>query len=115
MSCQQCQDAPCQIGCPVGAISRDEGMGRVTVDYTTCIGCRTCVSVCPFGAMNFNTVDRKVIKCDLCDGDPQCVRFCEVKAVDFVNAGDVSILKKRQAAQRLYAAENRSADMHADR
>jgi hypothetical protein len=32
-----------------------------------------------------------------------------VKAVDFVDAGDVSIQKKRTAAQRLYAAENRSS------
>jgi Fe-S-cluster-containing hydrogenase component 2 len=93
----------------VGAISREEELGRVTVDYSVCIGCRTCVSVCPFGAMNFNTIDRKVIKCDLCDGDPQCVRFCEVKAVDYVDAGDISIQKKRTAAQRLYAAENRSS------
>jgi len=32
-----------------------------------------------------------------------------VKAVDYVDAGDVSIQKKRTAAQRLYAAENRSS------
>ena len=56
-------------------------MGRVEVDYEKCIGCRTCVSVCPFGAMHFVASDRKVIKCDLCDGDPQCVRFCDTKAV----------------------------------
>lgn len=114
MSCQQCQDAPCLIGCPVGAISREEELGRVTVDYSVCIGCRTCVSVCPFGAMNFNTIDRKVIKCDLCDGDPQCVRFCEVKAVDYVDAGDISIQKKRTAAQRLHAAGNRSAAVQSE-
>ncbi|MGA8242981.1 MAG: 4Fe-4S binding protein, partial [Desulfobacterales bacterium] len=85
-----------------------------TVDYTVCIGCRTCVSVCPFGAMNFNTIDRKVIKCDLCDGDPQCVRFCEVKAVDYVDAGDISIQKKRTAAQRLFTAGNRSAAVQSE-
>jgi Fe-S-cluster-containing hydrogenase component 2 len=111
MSCQQCQDAPCVTGCPVKALSRNEELGRVEVDYDTCIGCRTCVSVCPFGAMGFNTVDHKVIKCDLCDGDPQCVRFCEVKAVEFKDAGDVSIVKKREAAQRLYKADKRAASM----
>jgi Fe-S-cluster-containing hydrogenase component 2 len=109
MSCQQCQDAPCMVGCPVGALSRDENLGRVAVDYDLCIGCRTCVSVCPFGAMGFNTVDRRVIKCDLCDGDPQCVRFCEVKAVDYVEAGDLDLRKRRNAAQRVLAAEHRSA------
>ena len=111
MSCQQCQDAPCVTGCPVKALSRNEELGRVEVDYDTCIGCRTCVSVCPFGAMGYNTVDHKVIKCDLCDGDPQCVRFCEVKAVEFKDAGDVSIVKKREAAQRLYTADKRAASM----
>ena len=48
MSCQQCEDAPCMSACPVKAISRDETLGRVMVDYDVCIGCRTCVSVCPF-------------------------------------------------------------------
>jgi Fe-S-cluster-containing hydrogenase component 2 len=59
--------------------------------------------------MNFNTIDRKVIKCDLCDGDPQCVRFCDIKAVDYVDAGDVSIMKKKEAAHRLSAANKKAA------
>ena len=113
MACQQCQDAPCMNVCPVKAISQDEATGRVVVDYDTCIGCRSCVSVCPFGAMSFNTIDRKVLKCDLCDGDPQCVRFCEVKAVDFVEADDVSILKGRKAAQRMSAAGKKAAALEA--
>ena len=101
MSCQQCQDAPCMNICPVKAISRDEQLGRVTVDYDVCIGCRSCVGVCPFGAMSFNAIDKQVFKCDLCDGDPQCVRFCDVKALDLLEEEDVSILKKRFAAEKL--------------
>ena len=101
MSCQQCQDAPCQNICPVKAISRDEELGRVMVDYDKCIGCRFCVAVCPFGAMSFNEIDRQVLKCDLCDGEPQCVRFCDRKAVDFVSPDEVSIDKRRTAAERL--------------
>jgi len=104
MSCQQCQDAPCLNVCPVKAISRDEEMARVMVDYDVCIGCRSCVSVCPFGAMNFNVIDKKVFKCDLCDGDPQCVRFCDRKAVDFVSPDEVSIEIKREAASRMSQA-----------
>jgi carbon-monoxide dehydrogenase iron sulfur subunit len=111
MTCQQCQDAPCLNVCPVKAISRDEALGRVSVDYDTCIGCRSCVSVCPFGAMNFNTIDRRVIKCDVCDGDPQCVRFCDVKAVDFIEANDVGLIKSRIAAQRVSAAGRKAADL----
>lgn len=101
MSCQQCQDAPCLNICPVKAISRDEELARVMVDYDKCIGCRLCVAVCPFGAMSFNVIDRQVLKCDLCDGEPQCVRFCDRKAVDFVSPDEVSIDKRRTAAERL--------------
>ncbi len=111
MSCQQCQDAPCLNVCPVKAISQDEELGRVSVDYDTCIGCRSCVSVCPFGAMSFNATDRRVLKCDVCNGDPQCVRFCDVKAVDFVEANDVSIIKSRKAALRVSAAGKKAADL----
>ncbi len=111
MSCQQCQDAPCVNACPVKALSRDEDLGRVVVDYDVCIGCRTCVSVCPFGAMSFNTIDRKVFKCDLCEGDPQCVRFCDRKAVDFVSPDDVSIEKQRQAASRISQAGKQASTL----
>jgi anaerobic carbon-monoxide dehydrogenase iron sulfur subunit len=104
MSCQQCEDAPCLNVCPVKAISRDPDVGFVNIDYDACIGCRTCVAVCPFGAMSYNAIDQKVFKCDLCDGEPQCVRFCDMKAVDFVSADSISIDKKRSAAGRLSAA-----------
>jgi len=63
--------------------------------------------------MSFNGIDHKVIKCDLCDGDPQCVRFCEVHAVEFVESSDVSISKKREAAQRLYTADKQAAMLEA--
>jgi Fe-S-cluster-containing hydrogenase component 2 len=114
MSCQQCQDAPCKIICPVKAISREEQLGRVMVDQNKCIGCRACVTACPFGAMNFNVMDRKVFKCDLCDGDPQCVRFCDMKAVDYVEADRVSIAKKKTAAERLSAAQREAAALESE-
>ena len=111
MSCQQCQDAPCMNICPAKAISRDLELSRVTVDYDKCIGCRFCVAVCPFGAMSFNVIDRKVFKCDLCDGDPQCVRFCDRKAVDFVSPDEVSVDKRRTAAERLSKVKEAAAHL----
>lgn len=115
MSCQQCEDAPCAGACPVKALTRNEELARVEINHDLCIGCRTCVSVCPFGAVHFVPADRKVIKCDLCDGDPQCVRFCEVKAVDYVDAKDVSLQKGREAARRLYGADRKATALLADR
>jgi Fe-S-cluster-containing hydrogenase component 2 len=40
------------------------------------------------------------VKCDYCDGDPQCVRFCEVKAVTYVDADIIQVAKKREAATK---------------
>jgi len=100
MSCQQCESAPCQAVCPVKAISRDENLNRVDIDYDICIGCRMCVAICPFGSMAFDTLAKKVIKCDLCDGDPLCVKFCDVDAVQYVDASEQSIIKQVAAAEK---------------
>ena len=101
MVCQQCDTAPCATVCPVQALSRDEELGRVTINYERCIGCRFCIAVCPFGAMGFDPVTRKVIKCDLCDGDPVCVKFCEPRAIQYVDASAANAAKSRQAAEKL--------------
>ena len=115
MSCQQCESAPCQAICPVNAISRDEILNRVIVDYDTCIGCRMCVAVCPFGAMGYDTLAKKVIKCDFCDGDPQCVRFCETKAIQYVDASEQSTIKQIGTADKLtHIAQKVSAAMAAE-
>jgi Fe-S-cluster-containing hydrogenase component 2 len=74
--CRHCEQAPCMTVCPREAISRDSDAGRVMVNYDRCISCKMCVAACPFGAMGFDIERRKVFKCDLCDGDPQCIRFC---------------------------------------
>lgn len=109
MACQQCEDAPCMSVCPANAISRNEALNRIEVDYFKCIGCRSCVAICPFGAMGFNSIERKVFKCDLCDGDPQCVRFCDVKAIEYVSVDDVAVLKKKEAAAKLHEKSHKVA------
>ena len=100
-ACQQCQDAPCVVACPVKALSRDEKLGRVLHNSDRCIGCRLCVTVCPFGGMGYDSIARKVIKCDFCDGDPVCARFCSTRAIQFVDASKANLLKTRAIAESL--------------
>jgi len=50
--------------------------------------------------MSFDVLANKVIKCDFCDGDPQCVRFCETGAIQYVDASVVSTIKQRTAAEK---------------
>ena len=112
MVCQQCEDAPCKAVCPVRAISRDENLGRLMVDYGVCIGCRACVAACPFGAMNFDAVGARVIKCDLCDGEPTCALFCDVKALNYVDAHQINASKKRDAAKRFSASHKMATTLY---
>ena len=101
MVCQQCEEAPCIAVCPKDALSRDSVLGHVAIDYDLCIGCKMCVIACPFGGMGIDAEARQVIKCDLCDGDPTCVRFCDPGALQFVPASSVNLMKKRDAGLQL--------------
>jgi molybdopterin-containing oxidoreductase family iron-sulfur binding subunit len=51
--CMQCDNPPCVPVCPVNATYRDEN-GVVVVDYDQCIGCRYCITACPYGARTFD-------------------------------------------------------------
>ena len=53
VSCQQCEDAPCETACPTGATYTDE-YGTVLVDFESCIGCRYCMTACPYNVRQFN-------------------------------------------------------------
>ena len=101
IACAQCELAPCHAICPVNAISRDEELRREMVDHNICIGCRMCIAACPFGCMNFDSMGKKVFKCDLCDGDPICVRNCAYDALQYADASEQSAIKQRAVAGKL--------------
>lgn len=101
MVCQQCDTPLCQDACPTGAISRDGETGALTVGETRCIGCRMCLIACPFGGLSIHSERHVAIKCDLCEGDPACVKCCPVGALEYVPVDKVGLAKKRAGAKRL--------------
>ena len=98
-TCQHCENPPCLAVCPQEAIYREQELDRVIIDIKRCIGCKMCVSACPFGAMGFDATRGEVFKCDLCEGDPQCVRFCDMKAVDYVDTAKIQYARMRESAE----------------
>ena len=115
VACQQCRKPPCTRVCPVGA-TWQEPDGIVVIDYDWCIGCRCCMSACPYGARHFNWGEPKLPadelnpdihvlgnrprprgvpeKCTFCiqraraGRYPACVEICPVGARKFGNLLD---------------------------
>ena len=99
VACHQCEDAPCANVCPVPAIRRERG--HIFVEQSRCIGCKSCMLACPFGAMRVVAQESQVqaIKCDLCwhrDNGPACVEACPTHALQCVDAMQVQRQRLRQ-------------------
>jgi Fe-S-cluster-containing dehydrogenase component/CRP-like cAMP-binding protein len=106
-ACMHCVDPVCMIGCPTGAIAREEVGGQVVINPATCIGCKACFDKCPFDAIRMVEIrDQdgaivadnemrpilKATKCDLCVeqvGGPACQRACPHGALLRVNLNDL--------------------------
>ena len=109
--CRHCEEAPCMHACIAGAISRSQA-GVVTTDQDQCIGCWTCVMVCPYGVIGRQLEAHKAYRCDRCpDRDrPACVDACPTRALVFQSASDYSRNVRRAASFEMLGGQggNRS-------
>lgn len=84
VSCRHCKNPICVRSCISGALTRTDGV--ISIDKSKCVGCFTCVLVCPFGAV-MPSENGAVQKCELCIGNlagkPACVEGCPNKAIVF--------------------------------
>ncbi len=96
ITCRSCKDAPCVAACPEDALVQSTETGVVTVDEDKCNGCGWCIEACEYGAITVHPSGQRVIVCDLCDGEPECVKFCPEgalnlsgKTTDKIVTGDI--------------------------
>jgi Fe-S-cluster-containing dehydrogenase component len=106
-ACMHCVDPVCMIGCPTGAIGRDQATGVAKINDRTCIGCATCANSCPYDAIRMveirdpagviyldeatNQPILKATKCDLCSEQltgPACQQACPHDALVRINLSD---------------------------
>ncbi len=68
----------CVEACTTGALTI-ASEGRLTLEKRLCTQCGACVEACPFHLIFAE--DEYPIFCDLCDGDPECVKWCKRGAI----------------------------------
>jgi Fe-S-cluster-containing dehydrogenase component len=87
--CLQCADPDCLRACPVeGAMYVDAETGARVVNEDVCTGCRLCIEACSqrneTPRIRFDRGRSVAMKCDLCGGEPQCVRWCPNGSLRYV-------------------------------
>lgn len=81
--CSVCFNAPCIDKCPVHCIGLTAHGTTTKINTKKCIGCGLCVDNCPMENIWMNLERGFAVKCDLCEGDPECVKACPYDAIEF--------------------------------
>lgn len=94
--CNHCNNPPCVRVCPTTATWKDKKTGIVVMRPDRCIGCKTCMTACPYDARYFKEESRAVDKCDFCleamlskgKDNTACAEACPTAARVFGNLVD---------------------------
>lgn len=101
INCQRCAQPACAAVCPKNATYRDLETGAMLVNPDRCLGCLSCLFACPFGATFLDPETGGVLKCDLCGGDPTCVKVCPTGALTYEEVSQQTYEKLVANADRL--------------
>ncbi len=99
LTCRHCDPAPCLDACIAGSITRDE-RGAIMQQDERCVGCWTCLMVCPYGVVGRRKDEKIAVKCDRCPDreEPACVGACPTGALVYAEADDFAAGMRRMAA-----------------
>jgi len=95
--CNQCDEPVCQIFCPQNAYHTEDGI--VKKDDEKCMGCRLCSTLCPFSAIT--VLDKTIIKCDLCNQNPECVKFCSTGAIEYIEETAEQMRRRKEFVRKI--------------
>ena len=105
IQCRHCENAPCVQACLTGAMQKDPQTGLVTHNPEKCMGCWTCVMICPFGAIKMDNQNRIIAKCDRCLEleTPACVANCPNGGLEIKEVSDSKENKTETEAKEVRA------------
>ena len=108
LSCFHCEKAWCVDACPTGAMRRRDSDGIVYVEAKDCVGCKVCITACPWTVPQWNAETGKVGKCDLCKDrldqglEPACISKCTTGCLKLTTPTEASQAARQAFAEQLY-------------
>ncbi len=79
----------CIAACPAAGESKppiywEEALSMVKLEpRAECSACRACLDACRFQAIRIDPVEGRLVKCELCNGDPECIKTCVTTAIKY--------------------------------
>lgn len=105
MPCFHCEEPWCVAVCPTHAMRKRPEDGIVYVEPALCVGCKSCITACPWGAPQWNPETGKVVKCDYCMDRvdrgllPACVSKCVTHCLSFGRVEELDQSRRERFAK----------------